>query len=120
MQRLEAGGKAILIFGARQVGKTTLAQTLLRNTSSRVLTVTADEGAVSDALSSRDLNRLRGLVSGYDVLFVDEAQRVPEIGINLRLLVDNMPGLRIPATGSSSEVITPDNYLPHVGGLPPQ
>lgn len=101
-QRLEAGGKAILIFGARQVGKTTLVQTLLQNTSYRVLTMSADEGAVTEVLSSRDLNRLRGLVSGYDVLFVDEAQRVPEIGVNLKLLVDNVPGLRIIATGLSS------------------
>jgi len=102
MQRLEAGGKAILIFGARQVGKTTLVQTLLRNTSYRVLTVSADEGIVADVLSSRDLNRLRGFVSGYDLLFVDEAQRVPEIGLNLKLLVDHVPGLRLIATGSSS------------------
>lgn len=55
-----------------------------------------------NVLSSRDLRQLRDLTSGYDLLFVDEAQRVPEIGVNLKLLADEIPGLRIIATGSSS------------------
>ena len=42
------------------------------------------------------------LVAGYDLLFIDEAQRVPDIGINLKILTDGLPDLRIVATGSSS------------------
>lgn len=101
-EQVQAGGKIVLIYGARQVGKTTLVQHLLATLPYRSLTVNADELRYTDVLSSRDLRRLRGLVEGYDLLFVDEAQRIPEIGVNLKLLVDNLPGLRIIVTGSSS------------------
>ena len=53
-------------------------------------------------LSSRDLERIKLLVEGYELLFIDEAQRIPNIGINLKLLRDNLPQLKIVATGSSS------------------
>lgn len=53
-------------------------------------------------LSSRDSARLKSLVAGYSLLFIDEAQRVPDIGINLKILHDQIPDLRIIATGSSS------------------
>jgi hypothetical protein len=101
-EQVQAGGKIVLIYGARQVGKTTLVQRLLATLSYRSLTVNADEIRYADVLSSRDLRRLRGLVEGYDLLFVDEAQRIPEIGVNLKLLIDHLPGLRIIVTGSSS------------------
>lgn len=55
-----------------------------------------------DALSRQNFERLQGLVQGFDMMFLDEAQRVPEIGINLKLLVDNFPNLRLLVTGSSS------------------
>jgi hypothetical protein len=101
-QRLATGKKAVLLFGARQVGKTTLVREVLKQLPYRALTISADELAPIDILSSRDLGRLSGLVSGYDALFVDEAQRIPEIGLNLKLLIDHKPDLRIIATGSSS------------------
>ncbi len=101
-EQLQAGGKIILIYGARQVGKTTLVQRILEGLPYRSLTINADELRYVDVLSSRDLRRLRGLVEGYELLFVDEAQRIPEIGVNLKLLVDHLPHLRIIITGSSS------------------
>lgn len=100
--RIDEGKKAILLFGARQVGKTTLIQSLLANTNYKTLTIYGDEPRFNPDLSSRDSRRLRNLVAGYDVLFVDEAQRVPEIGINLKIIVDQIPGVRVIATGSSS------------------
>lgn len=100
--QLQAGGKIVLIYGARQVGKTTLVREVLRDLPYRTLSINADEMRFADVLSSRDLRRLRGLVEGYELLFIDEAQRIPEIGINLKLLIDELPHLRIVATGSSS------------------
>ena len=97
-----AGDKAILLFGARQVGKTTLIQQLLAQLPYRALQINADELRYIDVLSSRDLRQLRDLTGGYELIFIDEAQRIPEIGLNLKLLADNMPNLRIIATGSSS------------------
>ena len=94
-------GKAVLLYGARRVGKTTLVRTLLSSVTGRVLEVNADELRVGSWLSARDLRRLREELTGYDTLFVDEAQRIPEIGITLKLIVDNLP-IRVIATGSSS------------------
>ncbi|MBU6359496.1 MAG: ATP-binding protein [Chloroflexi bacterium] len=101
-ERLTEGKKIILLFGARQVGKTTLVRSVLAETGYQTLYVSGDEPRISEELSSRDSRRLRGLVNGYDALFVDEAQRVPEIGINLKILADQVPGIRVIATGSSS------------------
>lgn len=101
-QRLLESNKVILIFGPRQAGKTTLVREVIANWEGRKLEINADELRHVDTLSSRNLDRLKQLVAGYDLLFLDEAQRVPEIGINLKLLHDHLPDLRIIATGSSS------------------
>ena len=85
-----------------QAGKTTLVRRVLDDLPYRCLAINADELRYTDVLSSRDLRRLRGLVEGYELLFIDEAQRIPEIGLNLKLLVDHLPHLRIVVTGSSS------------------
>ena len=101
-EQLQVGGKIVILYGARQVGKTTLVRRVLDDLPYRSLTINADELRYTDVLSSRDLRRLRGLVEGYELLFIDEAQRIPEIGLNLKLLVDHLPHLRIVVTGSSS------------------
>jgi hypothetical protein len=101
-EQLQAGGKIVILYGARQVGKTTLVRRVLDDLPYRCLAIDADELRYTDVLSSRDLRRLRGLVEGYELLFIDEAQRIPEIGLNLKLLVDRLPYLRIIVTGSSS------------------
>lgn len=100
--RLQEYTKAIIIYGARQVGKTTLCKSVLDRLGLKTLSLNADEQRYIDILSSRDSRRLLELVEGYDVLFVDEAQRVPDIGINLKILIDAKPDLRILVTGSSS------------------
>ncbi|MEZ4869037.1 MAG: ATP-binding protein [Caldilineaceae bacterium] len=99
---IRQGNKIILLFGASQVGKTTLVRQMLTQLPYRVLRINADEQRYLNVLSSRDLRQLRNLTSGYELLFVDEAQRIPEIGINLKLLADEIPDLRVIATGSSS------------------
>jgi len=96
------GNKVILLFGARQVGKTTLVQHLLSHMPYRSLYINADELRFVDILSSRDLRQLHDLTGGYELIFIDEAQRIPEIGLNIKLMADNIPDLRIIATGSSS------------------
>ena len=101
-ERLATSNKVIVLYGARQVGKTTLAKTILAQTGRRVLEINADRQPYAEVLSSRDFDKLKGLVSGYDILFIDEAQRIPDIGINLKILHDGLPGLKIIVTGSSS------------------
>ncbi|MFN0213574.1 MAG: ATP-binding protein [Saprospiraceae bacterium] len=95
--------KIVLLYGQRQVGKTTLAQHVFQKIRSpKVLNINADFNPHIEVFSSRDLDKLRLFVAGFDYLFIDEAQRIPDIGINLKILHDNFPSLRILATGSSS------------------
>ena len=95
--------KIILLYGQRQVGKTTLAKHLLEKlVGKKVLQVNADFNPHTEVFSSRDPEKLRLFVSGFDYLFIDEAQRIPDIGINLKILHDNFPNLRILVIGSSS------------------
>ena len=100
--KLERSNKIILLYGPRQVGKTTLVQQIVGMLPLRTLVANGDELRYADALSSRDSRVLEGLVKGYELLVIDEAQRIPDIGLNLKILHDSMPSLRIIATGSSS------------------
>ena len=102
MDRLQESNKVVILYGPRQVGKTTLAREIISDWQGRVLEISADEPRYIDVLSGRDSARLKSLVAGYDLLFIDEAQRVPDIGINLKILHDQIPDLRIMVTGSSS------------------
>lgn len=101
-KRLEEGGKVLLLFGARRVGKTTLARRLLEELPLKTLELTGDDAVVSSLLASRDAMRLDELVSGYEMLFLDEAQRVPDVGLALKLIHDRHPELRMLVTGSSA------------------
>lgn len=100
--KLQASPKGIILYGPRQAGKTTLITDVIRQLGVKVLTVNGDQSKYLDVLSSRDGDRLKNLVAGYDMLFVDEAQRIPEIGINLKIIIDTIPSVKIVATGSSS------------------
>ena len=85
VRRLTDSNQVILLYGPRQVGKTTLIREVLASVAGRKLEINADLMQHSQVLSSRDLGKLRGLTDGYDLLFIDEAQRIPEIGISDRL-----------------------------------
>jgi len=98
--------KVTMLYGPRQAGKTTLSKDVLRETGLRYLPVNADQMRYLDVLSSRDLSQLRALTEGYDLLFIDEGQRVPEIGITLKILHDELPGLKVLVTGSSSFLLS--------------
>ncbi|MBN2892075.1 MAG: ATP-binding protein [Bacteroidales bacterium] len=102
VDRLFESEKIIVLYGARQVGKTTLIKNILKNRSEKILEINADEKRYQDVLSSQDLNQLQRLVSGYELVFIDEAQRIPNIGLTLKIIHDNIPELKIIATGSSS------------------
>lgn len=102
IKQLKSQGKGIIIFGPRQIGKTTLAQNIIKSLSLRTLQVDGDMSQYADVFSSQDLSKLKSMVAGYKLLFIDEAQRIDKIGINIKLLRDHVPNLKIIATGSSS------------------
>lgn len=95
-------GKIVILYGARQTGKTTMSKELLDKLGGKTLRINADELKYVDVLSSRDYARIQLLIEGYDILFIDEAQRIPDLGINLKIIHENRPDLKILVTGSSS------------------
>lgn len=100
--RLNESNKAIILYGPRQAGKTTLCRDIIAATALRTLYINADEARFVDVLSSRDARKLADLVTGYELVVIDETQRVPDIGINLKILIDAKLSIKIIATGSSS------------------
>jgi hypothetical protein len=100
--RVNDSNKIVIIYGARQVGKTTLVRELIKTLSYKTLQINADELRYQTVLSSRDLPQMLRLVEGYELVFIDEAQRIPDVGINLKILHDALPELKIIVTGSSS------------------
>ena len=103
---LMSSNKVIILYGPRQAGKTTLSKEIIKQTGLKSLLINADQLKYIDILSSRDLKKLQSLVSGYELLFIDEGQRIPEIGINLKILHDQIPELKILVTGSSSFLLS--------------
>lgn len=94
--------KVNIIYGARQVGKTTLMQDIVRELGYKTLSINGDDLIYNDILSSQTRTKLESLVAGYEMICIDEAQRILNIGINLKILYDQFPHLKILVTGSSS------------------
>ena len=94
--------KALLIFGPRQVGKTTLLNEFLKNTNLKYKLENGDNIKVQDVLSSEDFDRIKEFVEGYELIAIDEAQKIKNIGTGLKIIVDQVPGIKVIATGSSS------------------
>ncbi len=95
-------GKVIVLYGPRQVGKTTLAKDLISQVSMKCQFVNADELVYREALASQSRQRLGEVLGDAALLVIDEAQRVPDIGLNLKILVDSFPHAMVLATGSAS------------------
>jgi hypothetical protein len=96
-------GRVVLLFGARRTGKTVLLHSIADGISEgRILKVNGENLDVAEILSSHRLSLLDTFVKGIDYLFIDEAQTIPDIGANLKLLTDTYSGLSIFATGSSA------------------
>jgi len=95
-------GKAIIITGPRQVGKTTLLQAIMKESESKVLYLNCDEPDIRPKLENASSTSLKALIGDNALILIDEAQRVKNIGLTLKLLVDNFKGIQIIATGSSA------------------
>ena len=98
---LLSNGKAIIIMGARQVGKSTLLETIFRHRDS-VLWMTGDDLDIQELFSQMTSTRLKALLGNTKTLIIDEAQRIPDIGLRLKLITDQIKGVQVVATGSSS------------------
>lgn len=94
-------GKVIILMGARQTGKTTLLKNLCKKYK-HPLWLDADEPEVKSVLESASVASLKRLFKSKDVVIIDEAQRIKNIGIKLKLCADHIPDIQVIATGSSS------------------
>ena len=95
-------GKVIIIYGARQVGKTTLVKKIADDYKSQSGYFNCDLISVQDALSILEANRIKNFLGDHNIIILDEAQRIKNIGLILKILIDTYPELQIIATGSSS------------------
>ena len=95
-------GKVILLYGPRQSGKTTLLRHLCASSEADLLWLNGDSPDVRETLAGITANKWRALLGKKRLVVVDEAQRIPAIGLALKLLADECPGIQAIATGSSA------------------
>ena len=100
--RAAAPGKVVVLYGPRRVGKTTLLRRYVEEHAPEAVVASGDDLTVREVLESQSVGRLSNFVGRARTLIVDEAQQVREIGLNLKLMVDHIEGLRIIAASSSS------------------
>lgn len=96
--------KVLVILGPRQVGKTTLLKDYLKTINGKVKyrLDSGDDIKIQEVLSSHDFAKINEYASGYELIAIDEAQKIEGIGEALKIMVDQLPGIKIIATGSSS------------------
>lgn len=98
---LSGKGKAIILIGCRQIGKTTLLNEMFKDETS-ILRLNGDEFDVQSMLSNISSDRWRSIIGNKKIIVIDEAQRIENIGLKLKLITDNLNDVQIIATGSSS------------------
>ncbi len=95
-------GKAIVLTGPRQVGKTTLLEVIRRDQGLSGMWLNCDEPGVRAKLENATSTSCKTLIGTEKIVFIDEAQRVKNIGLTLKLMVDNFRDVQVIATGSSA------------------
>ncbi len=101
LKSLIGSNKAITLMGARQVGKSTLIHSLLDN-DGRVLWLNGDDDDVRELFKNINSTRLKAIIGNKQIVVIDEAQRIPDVGLRIKLITDRIPGVQVIATGSSS------------------
>ncbi len=107
--------KVVLVFGARRVGKTVLVKEILDKIKEPVLVLNGEDINVHDKLATRSIENYKQILGSYKLLYIDEAQKIPDIGLKLKLMIDEIEGLRIIISGSSSFDIQKDAGEPLTG-----
>jgi uncharacterized protein len=95
-------GKAVIVIGPRQVGKTTLVRQITQNLLKKALWLTGDDPEARSLLDNISLARLQNLLGQNEVVVVDEAQRFTNAGLMLKLITDHLPQIQLFVTGSSA------------------
>ncbi len=101
LKSLIGSNKAITLMGARQVGKSTLIHSLL-DSDDKVLWLNGDDDDVRELFKNINSTRLKAIIGDKQIIVIDEAQRIHDIGLRIKLITDQIPGVQVIATGSSS------------------
>jgi hypothetical protein len=107
--------KVVIVFGARRVGKTVLVKQVLDKIKEPVLTLNGEDINVHDKLAIRSVENYKQILGSYKLLYIDEAQKISEIGLKLKLMIDEIEDLKIIISGSSSFDIHKDAGEPLTG-----
>jgi len=107
--------KVVIIIGARRVGKTVLVNEILKTVNEPVLVLNGEDILVHQKLALRSVENYRNLIGSYRFLYIDEAQKIPDIGNKLKLMIDEISGLKIVITGSSALGINKNTGEPLTG-----
>lgn len=100
-KRLKSG-KVMLLFGARRVGKTVLIKEIASGFKGKILFMNGNDSISVSVLNEQSIANYQHLLNGIDLLIIDEAQNIPDIGNKLKLMVDHVESIKIIASGSSS------------------
>ncbi|NCB09595.1 MAG: ATP-binding protein [Bacteroidia bacterium] len=94
--------KVVVIYGPRRVGKTTLLNEFLKTTKLKYRLDSGENIRIQEILGSQDFKKIGEYIGGNELIAIDEAQNIKGIGLGLKIIVDNFPGIKVIATGSSS------------------
>lgn len=95
-------GKALIIYGPRQVGKTTLLNDFLPRSKKKYRLDSGENIRIQEVFVSNDFTKMAEYINGYDIIAIDEAQKIKNIGQGLKIIIDQFPKVIVIATGSSS------------------
>lgn len=102
IERVFFKGKAIIVSGARQVGKTTMLENMLQKYHDQLLILDGDDITIQELLNRPNTQQIKQIIGGKKIVFIDEAQRIPNIGLTSKILIDKFKDVQLIMSGSSS------------------
>lgn len=95
-------GKAIIVSGARQVGKTTMLENILQKYQGELLAMDGDDITIQNLMTRPNTQQIKQLIGKSKIVFIDEAQRIPDIGLTSKIITDKFKDVQLILSGSSS------------------
>lgn len=102
LNKKSGDSKAIIVLGPRQAGKTTLLKSFLESSKEKTIWFNGDDTDVRQIFEEPSLSKIRNYIGDAMIVIFDEAQRILNIGLCLKIITDNLPGVKVYASGSSS------------------
>lgn len=107
--------KVLVLIGARQVGKSTMLKKLLEDSGLKYLSINGEEFHIKKLFEEPTVEKLKRIVSENKIVLIDEAQQIKNIGLCLKLMIDNIPDVQFIASGSSALEIADEIFEPLTG-----